>query len=293
MTKRASRTAEYMALYRALESARPEGSRLFYDSYAHMFLHGWRRIAAALSHVSDTRHLTYRLADRLLPGARAAGVARTAYIDAQLKKILPQVSSFVLLGAGYDTRALRMPAATSLHCYELDYPETQNEKRQTLARVLKKTVNVPQFVPINFNKQSLHEALTSVGFDFTQPSCLLWEGVTNYLDPSAVDATLQEISRFAPGTILVFTYVHSDVLSHPGRFYRATELLAKLRKLGEPWTFAIDPAALSGYLAERGLTLLSDTGVADIWKQYQQQYQRRGTAIRGYEFYRIATAQVA
>ncbi len=41
----------------------------------------------------------------------------------------------------------------------------------------------------------------------------VWEGVTNYLTAAAVDATLAVISDLAaPGSAIVFTYVHAGVL---------------------------------------------------------------------------------
>ena len=43
MKNRATLTAEYMALFRALESSRPPGLRLFYDAFAARFLSGRRK----------------------------------------------------------------------------------------------------------------------------------------------------------------------------------------------------------------------------------------------------------
>jgi methyltransferase (TIGR00027 family) len=289
MLNRSSRTAEYIAFFRALESARPDTeARAFFDSYAHMFLHGWKRLGAAMAHVASTRHLMYNLTDRIVPGARAAGIARTMYIDNQLKKLLPTMSEFVILGAGFDTRAMRLPEAKRLPCYELDFPATQQRKRSILASVLAKLSMPPHFVPIDFNKQSMTEALAGAGFNMSLPSCFLWEGVTNYLNPAAVDATLREIAKFVPGSMLIFTYVDSKVFEQPECYFNAVNLLEKVRKMGEPWTFGLAPAEAGSYLAERGLTLVSDIGVADVWRSCR----RPEYAIRGYEFYRIAVARV-
>ena len=50
-SNRASRTEEYMALYRAMESARPKRKRLFTDPFAIHFLRPSLRRAAALSKI--------------------------------------------------------------------------------------------------------------------------------------------------------------------------------------------------------------------------------------------------
>jgi methyltransferase (TIGR00027 family) len=289
MLNKSSRTAEYVAYFRALESARPETkARAFFDSYAHMFLHGWKRWGVALAHLAPTRHLMYNLTDRRVPGARAAGIARTAYIDKQLTQLLPTLSEFVILGAGFDTRPLRLPAAKRLPCYELDFPATQKRKRDVLAGALAKLSHPPHFVPIDFDKQSMTEALRAAGFNMDLPSCFLWEGVTNYLEPATVAATLREIAQFKPGSMLVFTYVDARIFEQPKWYYNAVNLMKKLEKMGEPWKFGLAPAQAEDYLAEKGLTLVSDVGVADIWNSYR----RREYAIRGYEFYRVAVARV-
>ncbi|MEO6924948.1 MAG: SAM-dependent methyltransferase [Bryocella sp.] len=289
MMKRSSRSAEYVAYFRALESARPDTeARAFYDQYAHMFLHGWKKWGAALSHIRSTRHLMYHLTDRRVPGARAAGIARTIYIDKQLNQILPQMSALVILGAGFDTRPLRLAAAKRLPCFELDTPATQKRKKDILASVFAKLSRPPVLVPIDFNKQSMTEALTGAGFNKELPACFLWEGVSNYLQPEAVDSKLREIANFKAGSMLIFTYVDKKAIQQPKRFYNAAKLQSKLLGMGEPWLFGLAPEEAASYLAERGLTLVSDIGVADVWNSMH----RPAYEIRGYEFYRIAIVRV-
>ena len=49
MQSRPSLTAEYMALFRALESSQPARQRLFSDPYAAAFLHQWRKWLPAVA----------------------------------------------------------------------------------------------------------------------------------------------------------------------------------------------------------------------------------------------------
>ena len=76
MKNRSSLTAEYMALFRALESSRPERSRLFYDPFAPLFLHQRRKLFHGLARFDLGRKSVEQLLDRNAPGARAAGIAR-------------------------------------------------------------------------------------------------------------------------------------------------------------------------------------------------------------------------
>jgi len=111
MKNRASLTAEYMALFRAIESARPKGTRLFCDPFVALFLKGERKWIYWIARYDTERWLMERLLDQESPGARAAGIARTKWIDDEVKRTLETCTQLVLLGAGFDTRAYRLPAA--------------------------------------------------------------------------------------------------------------------------------------------------------------------------------------
>jgi O-methyltransferase involved in polyketide biosynthesis len=77
----ASRTAEYMAFYRAMESARPRRKRLFTDPFAIHFLRPSLRRAAVLSRIPYLAAAVAWYADRHAPGARTSAIARTRLID--------------------------------------------------------------------------------------------------------------------------------------------------------------------------------------------------------------------
>jgi len=132
MRNRPSLTAEYMALFRALESLRPASSRLFCDPLAHSFLQDSRRWFYAIARLNRGRQLVEWLLDWNTPGARAAGIARTKWIDDQTEATLNNVSQLVLLGAGFDTRAFRLPSAHQVTTFELDLPETSAAKQAAL-----------------------------------------------------------------------------------------------------------------------------------------------------------------
>jgi O-methyltransferase involved in polyketide biosynthesis len=61
---RASLTAEYMALFRAVESSRPAGPRLFHDPYAAVFLRRWRKWILKVARYDAGRRLVERRLDR-------------------------------------------------------------------------------------------------------------------------------------------------------------------------------------------------------------------------------------
>jgi methyltransferase (TIGR00027 family) len=131
--------------------------------------------------------------------------------------------------------------------------------------------------------------MAAAGYRESARTFILWEGVTNYLTDAAVDTTLRWCSRASPGSLLLFTYVHRDVLTSPSAFVRTKNLFASLERAGEKLTFGIDPSKLSEFLAERGLFLESDLGAAEYRKRY---FGDAARTMRGHEFYRVALACV-
>jgi methyltransferase (TIGR00027 family) len=288
MKSRASLTAEYMALFRAIESARPANSRLFRDPFAALFLHGWRKWIYEIARRNAGRHLVERLFDAKLPGARAAGIARTKWVDDEVTSALETCPQLVLLGAGFDTRAYRLPAAQRATTFELDRPETSDAKQAALRNELGSLPGQVRFAGIDFNTQSLADVLGRSGFDRARSACFVCEGVTNYLSWEAVDRVLRQIAQAAGGSVLLFTYVHRRVLDDPKLFFGAEKLLSRLHAIGEPWTFGLDPEEIESYLAARNLRLAQDLSVAEVWRRAG----RPDSEMRGYEFYRLASAGV-
>jgi O-methyltransferase involved in polyketide biosynthesis len=93
---------------------------------------------------------------------------------------------------------------------------------------------------------------------------VLWEGVTNYLDPGAVDATFRFLaSAVGPGSPVLFTYVDRGILDGSAAFEGAETTMRAVRRVGEPFTFGLNPGEVPGYLADRGFDLESDTVVRD------------------------------
>lgn len=288
MKNRASLTAEYMALFRAIESSRPARTRLFCDPFAALFLHGWRKWVYGIARYDTGRRLVERLLDRESPGARAAGIARTGWIDGEVTRALETCTQLVLLGAGFDTRAYRLPAAQRVNTFELDRGETSAAKQAMLRKDIGPLPKQVRFIDIDFDTQPVGDALRQAGFDENGRACFVWEGVTNYLSPEAVDGVLRQVAQAADGSILLFTYVDRKVIDEPKLFFGAEKLLSRLRSYGEPWTFGLHPEETERYLAVRTLRLVRDLSVTDVWRRAG----RPVCEMRGYEFYRLASAIV-
>jgi O-methyltransferase involved in polyketide biosynthesis len=104
-----------------------------------------------------------------------------------------------------------------------------------------------------------------------------------------VDGTLRLCASAAVGSMVVFTYIHRQVLDSPQAFEGTEKLFTTLGAAGERWTFGMDPSRLSRFLADRGLTLDKDVGASDYRALY---FGPSAGCMRSYEFYRIAFAHV-
>jgi methyltransferase (TIGR00027 family) len=284
----ASRTAEYMALFRGLESARTH--RLFDDPFAAAFLPSSLRAVARLARMPFAGTLIEAYVDRRWPGVRTSAVARTRFIDEALDAALAAgIGQVVILGAGFDARAYRIPAMARATIFEVDHPSTSARKRRVVDAACGGLPQHVRFVPIDFDTAALATTMEAAGFDRAQRTMVIWEGVTNYLTEGAVDATLRWCASTAVGSTVLFTYVHRRVLDAPAAFVGTERLFATLRAAGEEWTFGLDPEELADFVAARGLVLETDVGATEY---RARAYGPAAARMQGYEFYRIAVCRV-
>ena len=286
-TSLSSRTAEFMALFRALETLRSPDKRLFADPMAAGFLPPSLKLALHLASLPAVGKSIPGFIDYYWPGARSSGVARTSLIDdLTIEALEGGLTQVVILGAGFDARPYRLPHAAATRFFEVDQPATSQAKRRIIKERLGVLPSDVAFVETDFNRQKLGPALDHAGFRAQQPAFFLWEGVTNYLTERAVDVTLRWIGSCAASSRLVFTYMDKKVIAAPASFPGGRRLLKMLARVGERWTFGLDPAELREYLADRGFELIADFGATDYRTRYL------GGPGEGYEFYHVAVARV-
>jgi methyltransferase (TIGR00027 family) len=286
----ASRTAEQNALFRALESSLPEGRRILEDPLARAFLTWPLSLVARLAAVPGFREFVPWFIDHRWPGVRSSVVARTRLIDdAIADSLAEQIEQFVILGAGFDSRAYRLPGLRHITIFEVDHPDTQAAKRKVLERMRSGLPKQVRFVASDFAQRDLESGMAAAGYRESARTFVLWEGVTNYLTEAAVDATLGWCSHASAGSMLLFTYIHRDVLTKPGAFIGTKKLFASLEKVGEKLTFGVEPSKLPELLGKHGMSLEKDLGAAEYRKIYFKEAARK---LRGHEFYRVALARV-
>lgn len=280
--------ARYMALFRAIETARPGHKRLFNDPFAAAFLTRELQWIIKLSTLPLLGSPVVRMINRRRSGALSSGIARTRYIDELVEKsIAGGARQLIILGAGFDTRAQRMELLHSIPVIEFDLPETARFKRVTLEALPGGLPGHVRYCEADFNRQDLAQLFKETQIDTSVPTLILWEGVTNYLSPASVNTIFRVLNSFVRGSSVIFTYIDKLVLESPSLYDATERLVVKRSSKDEPWAFGFHPAELPHYLDLFGFTLQADTGACEYRHMYMPE---RAGWNKGYGFYRVAVA---
>jgi len=239
-----SRTAAWVAIARGMARHLPPDVRIADDPYGEEFADDLASRAMA------------RAGDRL-PLLRVPGLgAWVLYMQVRTRVLDDAVRAFVaaggrqlvLLGAGYDCRALRLHELADARVFEVDHPATQGHKKAVLDRIGASSPS--RYVTWNFEERPMSElpsALAAAGHDAHAPTLTIWEGVTMYLTEPAIDASLRAIRAWsAPGSQLAMTYFAKSRTVSLSLRTRAVKAL--VARVGEPWRWGWLPDELPPYL---------------------------------------------
>jgi methyltransferase (TIGR00027 family) len=167
------------------------------------------------------------------------------------------VNQYVLVGAGLDSFALRQGKELStLKIFEVDHPDTQESKKQQLALLGDIPKNV-EFISINFEIESLFEALNRSTYQAKERGFFSWLGVTHYLQPETTLNTLRAIAQVAAsGSEVVFDYSINYQQLNGAERLSSFALSRFTRYMSEPLIGQFDPEELHAALDEIGFDVL-------------------------------------
>ncbi len=196
-------TATAVAASRAAASRGPDP--LIDDPYAEALV-----AAVGIDHLSAMARGDAEVDD----GAREYIAVRTRFFDDALTDaVAAGVRQVVILASGLDTRAYRLdwPAGTTV--FELDQPQVVEFKTRVLAdagaapRARRVAIGVDL-------RDDWPQALRANGFDPSQPSAWIAEGLLIYLPPDAQDRLLDDIGELsAPGSVLATEHMDPEAMT--------------------------------------------------------------------------------
>jgi methyltransferase (TIGR00027 family) len=127
----------------------------------------------------------------------AAMAARTRFFDAFFRDATQAgIRQAVILASGLDARAYRLGWPDGMTVFEVDQPQVIAFKTETLADLGAEPTADRRPVAIDL-RQDWPAALVEAGFDHTQPTAWIAEGLLGYLPPEAQDRLLDNISALS------------------------------------------------------------------------------------------------
>lgn len=260
--QRPSQTSALVAFLRALAHDGLTGVPSFSDPTARKLLpFPWSTLHAGIRRA--TRRLEPEKARRAFSPLVDILPLRTLHIDEELAEAVARgCRQLVILGAGLDGRAHRLPGLAGVTVFEVDHPATQADKRAR-ARGLPLAAHRLTYVPVNFEHERLAQRLPEAGFDPSAPTVWIWEGVTQYLTDAAIAATLADVSGLsAPGSRLVVNYREPGAIPGDGPMRWFTE------RVKEPQIGDRSRDTMAREVETAGLKVLRDSSGGDWAARY-------------------------
>lgn len=217
--------------------------------------------------------------------------ARSRYAEDQLATaVAAGVDQYVLLGAGLDTFAYRNPYA-DLYVFEVDFPATQDWKRQLLCDAGISEPGNLTFVPLDFEHQTLAEGLVNAGFDSNRPAFFCWLGVVPYLTLGAFRSTLDVIASMPNGSGVTFDFTLSDDELSPRMRLARLALAARVAAAGEPFRLFFRSEQMDNELKSAGFQRIEQFDSVDLNARYFAP-RRDGMRLPDESLGKLATAWV-
>ena len=179
---------------------------------------------------------------------RAHMVLRSRFAEDRLAAAVARgVTHYVILGAGFDTFVVRQPPwAERLRILEVDQAGTQELKRAHLAAAGLVVPPNAGFATIDFERESLRDALLRHGISLTARTFFSWLGVTMYLPQDAIAAVLHSVAEFPEGSEIVLTFASASDTPRA--------VAERAAHVGEPWLSFFEPTEMRDQLRMAGFT---------------------------------------
>ncbi len=270
---KASDTAEMVAAVRAAYHYGSE-SKLFDDPYAIQMLgpQYWLKCRVPFLRNHYMRQGMFKHLKSSL-----SVLSRARYCEDQLRQAVRQgMSQYVILGAGFDTFALRADDDfQGVTVFEVDTVHSQAEKRKKVRSFGRGMVPDHKFVAVDFEKDKVGIKLIESGFDTLKPSFFSWQGVLIYLERDAIVSSLKGLADIAmPGSVIVADFMDGRLFD-PSFLQTIPEIAADLERLmahtaskGEPILTGFVPDEFAALAETCGWTMTHTVNSRDFAAQF-------------------------
>lgn len=267
MTKAAAKTGVSPTALIAIEQYFPKKQRIIEDDLAYRILPFGARALVWLVRPNWVRSLLIRETEKNTPGFWGSLICRKRYIDEKLVDSSNQIEAVVNLGAGFDTRAYRLPALSDIPVWEVDQLENIRAKQTRLRKVFGTIPSHVKLVAIDIDREDPGTILGSHGYSTDKRTFFILEALTQYLTEKGIRTTFDFLAKAARGSRLAFTYVRKDFLD--GRVMYGWEKFHKKYVVKDKiWLFGMDPDAWPNFLKDYGWQAIEDVGYDEMAEKY-------------------------
>ncbi|QUH03952.1 SAM-dependent methyltransferase [Saccharopolyspora erythraea] len=267
MSEGAAQTAVGPVTIVAIEQNEPRP--LLRDELARRMLPARVKPVVALTRWGPARRWMASATDKHMPGLWASMLCRKRYVEDRITEAAEEgLDAVVILGAGFDTCAYRLPSLARIPVFEVDQPENIARKRARLLKLYGRVPEPVRLVPVDFETQALPEALADHGYRVGQQrTFFVCEAVTQYLTDDAVRATFGFLGAAPPGSRMVFTYVRKDFLDGTALYGAEAAYREYVLRRGI-WTYGMHPDDVPAFLDEYGWEQVKQVGPAEFASRY-------------------------
>jgi methyltransferase (TIGR00027 family) len=253
---------------RANETHLPENERVFEDPYAEWFFPADVRKTLQNPDLVKAERAKY---ESVMPGVNGAIVARIRYIDECLAGLIEEgLRQLVIIGAGYDTRAYRIPGVRgALRVLEVDHPLTQATKRETIRQIFGELPEHVIYVPLVFGRDRLAEELQGHGYDPGLRTLFIIEGLLMYIPEPAVEALMVFVAGTSvPGSTFVADYFDCSVIEGTSPLPEARALKMFVEQEGAALLFGFENGRAEARFRKCGFSAAKTVNAADCKAAY-------------------------
>ena len=248
VTESVGATALGVAMARAAESNCD--CPLFIDRYAQLF------VDAAIARGWDPTDIA-----KHLPLVQGYAAARTKWFDEYfIAAGANGIDQVVILAAGLDARAWRLPWVSGTVVYEIDQPQVLAFKAETLDALDAQPASRYRAVPVDL-RADWPSALQEAGFDPSTPTAWSAEGLLPYLPPAAQDQLFERVLKLSAAGSRIAVETLRPSAFDPDYLERGREFLGDGGTDLPDLLFKEERADLQQWLADRDWSVTAIEGL--------------------------------
>jgi methyltransferase (TIGR00027 family) len=265
-------TAELAAMMRAVAHHSKPLRSVINDPYARLFC-GNRTIPALLLHrlMTIINPDLCRIPMSMVQVGILCALCRHSFMEREVKRLIKDgYDQLVLIGAGYDTKSLRLKDK-HLTIFELDHPWTQKRKIEILKKHELLSDNTV-FCSCDLSMDDPGECLKKNGISTNKRTIILAEGVFSYFIPERIGEIIRNIASVTGSCSMIFDYRHplADSQTNAKKWHK------NFKRNGEQYRGLLTKIEMNALLDENGFTTDSFYDLYNSAKEVLPSFNAKG-----------------